>query len=418
MLNIFVIAFSLVVFSCSSLPLGFDGDAGRHTDEPTPRSLPADAALEGTGARSAMSLDAESDAPEVGGPDSGLSPAPEASPHVVAASDAITSDAMADADGDAPDSLDARDAPDAFDAPEADAAPSAAPSACVPVNCGTHSWGCWRMPNSPNSDLPNPAHYTDMGDGTVRDDVTCLLWQKTAPTDTAYTWSDAKAKCTGNPLLGGVGWRLPSRIELISIVDYTRRDPSIPVLAFPSTRPNPPYWTWSPLPSTTDAFAVSFHVGEVLHADQSTMYLARCVRGGGEIQDLPAKAPADHYLIGADEVADQYTGLVWQRADSATLAPSPLQWADAAQYCSTLDQGGWKWRLPSVKELATLVDETRVETSTAIDPRAFPAAMAADYWTSTRIISGSGAAAAYSTVSFVDGRMGTASNTAYARCVR
>ncbi len=291
---------------------------------------PEAAALEDAGAPSAVSLDAESDALAVGTPDSGLSPAPEASPHVVAASDAMTSDAMADADGDAPDSSDARDAPDAFDAPEADVAPSAVPSACVPVNCGTHSWACWRMPNSPNSDLPNPAHYTDMGDGTVRDDVTCLLWQKTAPTDTAYTWSDAKAKCRGNPLLGGVGWRLPSRIELISIVDYTRRDPSIAVLAFPSTRPNPPYWTWSPLPSTTEAFAVSFHVGEVLHADQSTMYLARCVRGGGESQDLPAKAPADHYLIGADEVADHYTGLVWQRADSATLAPSPLQWATSS----------------------------------------------------------------------------------------
>ena len=35
------------------------------------------------------------------------------------------------------------------------------------VPSGTHSWAGWPMPNPANSGLPNPARYTDLGDGTV-----------------------------------------------------------------------------------------------------------------------------------------------------------------------------------------------------------------------------------------------------------
>ncbi len=208
-----------------------------------------------------------------------------------------------------------------------------------------------------------------MGDGTVRDDVTCLLWQKVAPTTTAYTWSDAKLKCTQNPLLGGVGWRLPSRIELLSIVDYGRRDPSIVVSVFPSTLPNPPYWTWSRLQGRDDSFAISFHDGEVLLADRSTMYLARCVRGNGESQELSADAPADHYSIAVDTVADRYTGLTWQRGDSRGALSGLVPFETAERYCAGLTVAGGGWRVPSVKELATLVDEARFGSgAAAVDP--------------------------------------------------
>lgn len=289
-----------VVSACSTtLPLGLEvaDDSGATVSRPVrvePEAAPPDARVEQTAVPEAS---APTQAPEAGPPEA----APEAVPDVQAEA---TSDAGADtldaSDGETLDSSDASAA-----APEAAAPPP--PGTCVPADCGTHSWACWRMPNSPNSGLPNPAHYTDMGDGTVRDDVTCLLWQKQAPATTAYTWSDAKLKCTQNPLLGGVGWRLPSRIELMSIVDYARRDPTIVLAVFPSTLQSPPYWTWSPLLGTADSYAISFHDGTVLHADQTTMYLARCVRGGGERQDLPGDAPNDHYAIGVDTVLDRYT---------------------------------------------------------------------------------------------------------------
>ncbi len=286
---------------------------------------------------------------------------------------------------------------------------------CVPTRCGTHSWACWRMPNSAAPGMPNPASYTDMGDGTVRDNQTCLLWQKQAY-PVGYSWADAKAKCSQNPLVEGTGWRLPTRIELISLIDFSRKDPSIVVSVFPSTQANPPHWTWSPFPAAaSNSYIVSFHDGTVSVADQSAYFLARCVRGNGEDADLPTNAPVNHYQVGVDEVIDQYTGLTWQRLDSQTLSTAAVSAQSAAEYCGTLPspQGSPAWRLPSVKELATLVDENRLgQGLPAVDLAAFPSTVAGAYWSSTR--SGS----QLWSVSFQDGLMSYTTTSAFARCVR
>src|SRR5262249_10913446 len=81
--------------------------------------------------------------------------------------------------------------------PAAGGAASAAGGAgCTPAACGTHRFACWPMPNTGASGLPNPAHYTDLGDGTVRDDVTCLVWEKTVSAD-SFTVADARTHCAG-----------------------------------------------------------------------------------------------------------------------------------------------------------------------------------------------------------------------------
>jgi hypothetical protein len=88
-------------------------------------------------------------------------------------------------------------------------------------------------------------------------------------------------------------------------------------------------------------------------------YQVRCVQsadGTGE----------PGYQIADGQVTDPATGLIWQQAPSATTMPASA----APSYCATLDLGGHSWRLPSIKELATLVDEDRV--SPAIDVSAFP----------------------------------------------
>ncbi|TMR24859.1 DUF1566 domain-containing protein [Nonomuraea zeae] len=77
-------------------------------------------------------------------------------------------------------------------APEADPAKS-------PAGCGAglaKVWASWPMPNPARTGLPNPASHTDLGDGTVRDNVTCLVWQR-APAPKTYTFTAAKAYCTG-----------------------------------------------------------------------------------------------------------------------------------------------------------------------------------------------------------------------------
>jgi len=94
---------------------------------------------------------------------------------------------------------------------------------------------------------------------------------------------------------------------------------------------------------------------------------------------LWAAAPPCRYSIEDDTVFDRDTGLTWQRYVSG---PSRT-WPDAIAYCGTLDLADHAsgWRLPSKKELESLVD-VRV-SNPAIDVLAFPATPSDGFWTST-----------------------------------
>jgi hypothetical protein len=104
-----------------------------------------------------------------------------------------------------------------------------------------------------------------------------------------------------------------------------------------------------------------------------------------------AYAPMDQYAkYNRDDVIihDNFTHLDWERAPNIGVALV----ASAQTYCATLqipnDSGG-PWRLPTYKELLTLVDE-RLDDDTsgivrAIDLFAFPGAAAAPYWSSSPV---------------------------------
>ncbi len=95
-----------------------------------------------------------------------------------------------------------------------------------------------------------------------------------------------------------------------------------------------------------------------------------------------ADAPAGRYAFpSAGVVVDTETGLTWQHA----TAPAASDWAQAGSYCQSLalDATGSGWRLPSMKELQTIVDISR--QIPAADPTAFPEAMSAQYWTSSPV---------------------------------
>jgi hypothetical protein len=90
-----------------------------------------------------------------------------------------------------------------------------------------------------------------------------------------------------------------------------------------------------------------------------------------------ADAPAGRYTVSSDTgiVLDTKTGLTWTQAASNT----ELTEVGAVAYCGSLTTAGGGWRLPSVGELETLIDETRYNP--AIDMTAFPATPTSDfYW--------------------------------------
>jgi hypothetical protein len=147
---------------------------------------------------------------------------------------------------------------------------------------GTGDWAGWPMPNDQvdvTAGAPNLESYTDNGDGTVTDNVTGLMWQQVVST-TTYTWSQAVAFCPTLKLAGHSDWRLPSRIELVSIVDFgVTSGASINATYFPST-PGSWFWSSSPLAGSSYRawFVFFFYRCHTSDSVVSDTYNVRCVR--------------------------------------------------------------------------------------------------------------------------------------------
>jgi hypothetical protein len=118
------------------------------------------------------------------------------------------------------------------------------------------------------------------GFGLVADSRNGLVWQAVVDGNT-YTWAAAKAYCAGltSATIGPDGWvwRLPTRAELVSIVDVTRNNPAIDPTAFPST-PTESFWSSSPTArSPSSAWLVDFRDGSSAYLDTSIAIGVRCV---------------------------------------------------------------------------------------------------------------------------------------------
>lgn len=237
-------------------------------------------------------------------------------------------------------------------------------------------WAYWPMPNPASAGLPNPARYTATVE-LVTDDVTGLQWQRD-PTVETFTWEQAAQHCATMELESHADWRVPNQIELYSLVDYSRSHPALdPVFRAGASR----QWTSSPA-GPTAAKIVDFIDGHLGYDMREATLRVRCVRG------VSPAARGEHYQL-EDEtpggsVRDLYTGLVWQR----TLPAGSFTWAQAQEYCSTL---GVDWRVPSVKELRTLIDISDIPLARLdaraprIDTEAFPATPDdLSSWTSSR----------------------------------
>ena len=125
-----------------------------------------------------------------------------------------------------------------------------------------------------------------------------------------------------------------------------------------------------------------------------------------------ADAPSGRYTLPGDgTVVDTKTQLTWQRV----VPGSTFNWTDAMTYCQNPGLPGTGWRLPSVKELQTIVDVTL--SNPAIDGTAFPGTPVDTFWTSSPV---AGGASQVWAVNFADGtQFGPAVSTATrVRCVR
>lgn len=170
---------------------------------------------------------------------------------------------------------------------EKDAGPDAVPDAPPGANDDAAAnpvddpeWANWRMPNPVATGLPNPADYSiNTGQGIVVDNVTKLTWRRDAGSD-AVTWDVATNYCNGLEFAGYSDWRLPTAIELISLVDFTKptSEPTIDEIAFPMT-PADWFWTATPLANMANSvWIVSFGTGDTSANNVGGKFRMRCVR--------------------------------------------------------------------------------------------------------------------------------------------
>lgn len=235
---------------------------------------------------------------------------------------------------------------------------------CAPgdVSCLTGGYAHFPISNVAGSGLPREAIY-DVTDDLVRDEVTGLVWERRGRAD-LMGWSEALDFCRSLSLGDRADFRLPARIELVTLLDFEQLPVVAPVLeGFESDY----HWTSSPASFVEgSAYSVYFGAGETTIANASPGR-ARVLCVAGDV----AAVQGEPFDVADETARDRATGLEWERSTAPALPHD-----EAAMRCASLDM-----RLPSIRELQSIVDEQRYEP--AIEPGVFPDAVADGYWSST-----------------------------------
>ncbi|HTU63636.1 MAG TPA: DUF1566 domain-containing protein, partial [Polyangiales bacterium] len=177
--------------------------------------------------------------------------------------------------------------------------------------------------------------------------------------------------------LGRGAWRVPTKIELESLIDVNRVNAVDPLF---DDFPIDSVWSSSPFPNTlVDGLKMSWQVDMMDGASggrgRTKASRVRCVSSA---HATGGNMPALEFT--GDVARDANTQLEWQRyPDSATR-----NWRDALAYCKQLELDGGGWHLPSLKELLTIVDATRHEP--AIHMRTFDTHQRESFWTSSEYL--------------------------------
>lgn len=239
-----------------------------------------------------------------------------------------------------------------------------------------------------------PASYSDNEDGTITDNVTGLVWEKSPSQGKKHTWDQAMKglNAFNDEKLGGYDdWRIPTLKELYSLVQFSGEfthgqiirpffddsyfvtmdlinpgDRDLDVQTISST-----IYDSKTLGNTTTMFGYNFRDGFTKGYPSSKTFTLYHVRGNKHYGQ-------NMYVDNNDgTVSDLATGLMWMKSDSGRLnagdaGNGTMNWEDALAWSENLDTAGYSdWRLPSAKELQSIVDYNRSPDTTdsaAIDP--------------------------------------------------
>jgi len=227
--------------------------------------------------------------------------------------------------------------------------------------------------------LVNPPSFTDNSDGTVSDNNTGLVWQKTDGGEMSY--ENAVSYCKNLSLGGHADWRLPTGFELFGINIYDKVNPALDTNFFTKTLAE--YWWTSEVRADDANYIWVVNAGggigahpktETLSAGGSKRFHVRAVR----LSSTANRSSAHLTDNGDGTVTDSSTGLIWQKALSMTT----LTWEESLKYAAALSLTGKNdWRIPNIRELQSLNDATLTKPS--FNKSFFPGISSGNFWSST-----------------------------------
>jgi len=194
------------------------------------------------------------------------------------------------------------------------------------------------------------------------------------------TFSNATTACTQQTFGGRHDWRLPTRAELQTLVDYSPSDgrkPALLVAALQWPKTTREFWTANHAPNPADgALSISFAQGWTYAFPLTDLLAARCVSASG----TAAKSIQRFEVLANGAAAlDRISGRTWQR-----MPQGPATWPQANNACLKNLPGlpGAGWRLPNVRELDDIVE---MRTQHPMLDDVFSDNPASTYWSATPI---------------------------------
>lgn len=265
--------------------------------------------------------------------------------------------------------------------------------------------------------------FTDEADGTVKDELTGLIWLKDAGCVAPAPWADALTAANG--LANGAcgltdgsvagDWRLPNIQELRSLVDINRSDPALPPGHPFSGVQSAYYWSSTTVASAWySAWSALFQIGTFSpNIPKSHSQPVWPVRNGppadsqrcaGPPWAMAATGQDGEYQMGASvsprftdrgdgTVSDNLTGPTWLKTANCFGGRT---WSDALAVSQSLAGGSCgltdgsapgAWRLPNIKELESLLDFSQYFPALPPDhPFSDVQGNLCPYWSSTTIV--------------------------------
>ena len=200
-------------------------------------------------------------------------------------------------------------------------------------------------------DVSRSASDFTWDDETVTDTRTGLMWSQKSLFD--MNFATAMQACPSQIWGGFADWRLPTRAEIRSLVDYTKQQPANSAAHLDWDPLRMRYLTAIGSPELPDQdITLDWGRGDGGQDLMAAPRAVRCVRGG-----TSGVQTVQRFIASPDgaTLLDRALGRTWQ----ATPATAPKNWSKANAACLQNDahSPGVGWRLPTVREADALVED-------------------------------------------------------------